>query len=77
MRLYRKDGKDNVALTKSETQRILEGTYIAQQISRNIPDCKESELFVAHGRELAKLFGAQHLDEQGELKEPESRKATP
>lgn len=79
-KLFRKDGKEHLELSRSETQRILESKYIAKQISRNIPQESNPQQtlvidFINAAQKIADIFGSQHLDANGDLKQTERQKA--
>jgi len=69
MRLSKKDGVETVHLIKAEADKLIEATYIARQIARNVPTeaielVRAIEIFT----NAAKKFGAEHFDEKGEIK---------
>lgn len=76
---FTKDGAKSVDLTKSETGRLLEGTYIAMQICRNLGKDHETtkELLpaVETMQKAAKKFGLRHLAADGSLKGPKPDEA--
>ncbi|MEM8494610.1 MAG: hypothetical protein AAF663_04395 [Planctomycetota bacterium] len=72
MRINDRNGKVEIALTKSETARLLEAAYLATRISRNEGDVKvaeEAASLAALCRSTTTRYGAQYLDDDGNLVE--------
>lgn len=69
---FTKDGATSVKLTKSETARILEGSYISMQVARNLGPAhaatKELLPAIEVIQKYARQFGSEHVDEKGEIK---------
>lgn len=66
-----------VQLTKGETARLLEASYIVGRIAGVLPIGSVSQSMESLRESLqatAGRFGAKHLDAEGVLKQPESRK---
>lgn len=70
MRINDRNGKVEIAFTKSETSRFLETAYLANRIACNEADTKASEAaesLASLCRRTAALYGAQYLDDAGNL----------
>ena len=57
-----------IKLTKSETRRLIEAEYIIDRILRN-SDLESQEIQEWDPQDFANAFGAEHLNEDGTLKE--------
>jgi hypothetical protein len=74
MKISDKKGVVNIELSKEQVRRMLETSYFAGRIAVNITSDADAKLLKDLALSVAKRYGGKHLNADGSLKEPESRK---
>lgn len=74
-KLFVRNGKEIIELSRSETQRILESKFISMQLLRNVQGGDQHvKDFIELAQRIAAKYGKAHLDANGDLKQTERQK---